>query len=223
MSRMRVLALGVLLLASAAIQAAPFQNGSFESGTLINSGSFDELHIGSTAITGWSVLGPAGVDYISSGYWQAADGVRSLDLVGCDDGGGVGGIEQTFDTAPGMTYMVTFAMAGNPDGSPVVKTMMVSAAGQSASYAFDTAGKSVGDMGWQARSFWFTATSGSTTLRFDNTSDGLDCAGAALDNVVVTAMQTVPVQDSAWGAAAAIMLAALFVLPWLRRREDRRA
>jgi len=222
MSRMRGLAFGVLLLSSAAVQAAPFQNGSFESGTLVNTGSFDELHMGATAITGWSVLGPAGVDYVSSGYWQAADGTRSLDLVGCDrETGGQGGVEQTFDTVPGVRYTVTFAMAGNP-GEPLLKTLQVSAAGRTESYSFDATGKTGGNMGWTGKTFWFDATGTSTTLRFDNTSDASRCAGAALDNVVVTAAPgAVPVQDSAWGAAAAIMLASLFVLPWLRRRDGR--
>ena len=223
MNNLAACSFGLALLSAAAAHAAPFQNGSIESGTLVNTASFDELHIGSTAITGWTVLGPAGVDYIEN-YWVSADGLRSLDLVGCDRaGGGQGGVEQTFDTVPGAIYQVTFSMAGNFGNTPAIKSLLVSAAGQSAAHTFDTTGKSSVAMGWESRYFTFAATSTSTTLRFENTSNGSTCAGAAIDNVVVGLRPAVPVQDAAWGAALAIALAVLFGLHSRRRRDDLRA
>ena len=168
------------LMASSA-SAAAFINGSFESGP--NPGSFTTLNNGSTAITGWTV-GGHGIDYIGT-YWQAADGVRSLDLSALD----AGGISQTFDTIVGKTYKVTFSLAGNPDGGfgnkvlvttlglgqlPEIETFTVGAANTKA------------NMGWESITYSFVANSTSSTLNFASATKGP--YGPALDNVSVSAV-----------------------------------
>lgn len=155
------------------------QNGSFEQGTL-NPGTFVQLNLGSTVMTGWLVsLGS--VDYIGS-YWQTADGARSVDMNGVS----IGRIEQTISTQPNKDYKVTFSMAGNVVLGPTIKMMRVSADTQFQDYAFDITGHSVASMGWEDMEFIFTATGSSTNLKFESLLPGAN--GPALDNVKVSAL-----------------------------------
>jgi choice-of-anchor C domain-containing protein len=176
-----VLALAALAALPTGANAAAFMNGSFETGPAV--GSFTTLGTGSTALTGWTVTSGS-VDYIGS-YWQAAEGVRSVDL----DGSSVGSIAQTFDTSIGSTYVVTFFMSGNPDGGPNPKTMDVSATGgATVGYVFPMAGVSrPNNMLWTEMTYVFTASSASTTLSFASTTGG-QFFGPALDNVSVVAV-----------------------------------
>ena len=100
----RVLVLGFVGTAF----AAPFQNGSFEVGTPTADPCNVALPIGSTAITGWTVIA-GNIEYITH-CWTPSEGARSLDLVG---NGNIGGVQQTFDTVVGATYQVSFDLAGN--------------------------------------------------------------------------------------------------------------
>jgi len=179
--RLNILTLTALLLLTAGFAfAATFDNGSFEISTCDPlAGSFNTQGAVSTCLTAWTVT-QNNVDYIN-GYWQASDGTHSVDLNGNTS---AGGIEQVFDTLVGYLYLVTFDLAGNPDGG--IKTLDVTAAGTTTSYSFDTAGKDLTNMGWSQQFFAFTANSTSTTLQFLSTT-GDCCAGAALDNVAVTA------------------------------------
>src|SRR6185295_20047499 len=58
--------------------ADPFQNGSFEVGTLTANPCNIALPVGSTAITGWTVINGA-IDYVTPSCWNASSGTRSLD------------------------------------------------------------------------------------------------------------------------------------------------
>lgn len=171
-----LIGLGML---TAPAQAALFQNGSFETGTLINS-SFDTLYGGNnTSIAGWTVGGHS-IDYIG-GYWQAAQGSRSIDLNGL----GTGSISQTFDTVLNRTYAVSFYMAGNPDGAPGQKILTASAGDASGlNFNFDTSNKTKINMGWTQHVFNFVALGTSTTLTFATGIEGY--YGPALDNIDVS-------------------------------------
>ncbi len=165
--------------------SAQVTNGSFENGGC--SGSFTTLGNGSASIQGWLVSGHS-VDYICS-YWQASDGVRSIDL----NGNGAGAVSQTISTVPGWTYLVTFDLSGNPDIRPVrhpfytppFKTLSVTVNGLPQFYQFNTAnaGNTLANMGWEPNSFSFTAAGSSTVLAF--TSLSLGQFGPAIDNVDV--------------------------------------
>lgn len=195
---MKILAVFVLILSLTATAAfgAPFQNGSFEIGSL--SGNFVSLNAGSTAITGWEVTG-AGVDYMGT-YWQAADGSRSLDLNRTN----LGGVQQTFDTIAGNLYQVTFSMSGNPRGagytppSPALKALVAAADGGEWEFTFDTTGNSVPDnMNWSDRSFQFVSPGPNVTLSFTSTATA-DAFGPALDYVRVTDLgSSAPVPEPA--------------------------
>jgi choice-of-anchor C domain-containing protein len=161
-------------------------NGSFESIDLETwPGGFWTPNGGSTAIPGWTVTGVS-VDYVVAPYWQASDGIASLDLNGTTLVGGsyLGGVSQTFATIAGLQYVVRFDLAGNPNAG--VQNLVVTAPGATQNYSFNTAGKTVAAMGYTAQQFTFTATGAASTLSFSS-ADGLgDFQGPVIDNVVVT-------------------------------------
>ena len=199
------LGLAAAMAMPSAANAAAFVNGDFELGT--DTGPwFTTLEAGSTGLAGWTILSGS-IDY-KGAYWQAGDGNRSIDL----NGNAAGAISQTFDTIAGMGYIVDFLLSGNPDGSPVIKTLEVSATGNAAAqYLFDTTGVTHADMGWEGRTYQFIATGNTTTLTFASLTDG-NFYGPALDGISV-----VPVPEP---ASWAMMIGGLaFVGTALRRRR----
>ena len=154
-------------------------NGSFEEPSISCLTFFVSLGFGSTAIAGWTV-GGNGIDWICSGFWQATDGSRSLDLSGIS----AGSISQVIPTDAGNTYNVTFDMAGNPDGGNPIKLMTVTAADSSELFTFDTTGNSLANMGYEQNTFSFTATDASTTLTFTSNEDS--GFGPVIDNISAT-------------------------------------
>lgn len=180
------------LLLVAALSCLPtyadmIQNGSFESASVNPGSGFSTLYGGSTSITGWTVLGGS-IDYIG-GYWKASDGERSLDL----NGNAQGGVEQSINTVIGNTYMVSYDLASNTDGSPTIKYLNVNAAGistQTVSFSFDKTGHTRSNMGWVTESWTFVADDTITKLQFISGITG--AYGPALDNVKVEDMSIVP-------------------------------
>jgi choice-of-anchor C domain-containing protein len=173
---LKKLFMGVLILTlfGGVGYGSTFTNGSFETG----SGPETKLG-GNTTITGWLVLAHS-IDWTSSSYWQPQQGVHAVDLSGT----AAGGVSQTFDTIAGNSYQVGFYIAGNMEGSPVIKHMQVVASGNSAQvYTFDTTGHSHSSMGWHAESYLFSAAGSSTALEF-RSQDSLSW-GPFLDNVSV--------------------------------------
>lgn len=210
-----VFAVGALVVTP--VQAVDLiTNGSFENGVAIPPGDLTTTPIGgflslfsgdTTSITGWTVGGnstPA-VDYIST-LWDAADGVRSIDL----NGAGPGSISQVITTEIGKTYRVTFDLAGNPTEPPNTKLMQVSAAGAFQEFSFDITGTSTTNMGWVSKSWDFTATGTTTTLQFSGINSG--AAGAALDNVSVMLSSTPPTPTSIPEPSSILGLLSLGVL-----------
>jgi choice-of-anchor C domain-containing protein len=190
-------AVTTLAIAGQANAADLIQNGSFENGTGDASfGSFATEPTGATNITDWTVVSGGtqpstdAVDWIN-GYWQAADGTHSVDLSGLQNGG----IYQDIATTPGKTYDVTFDMAGNPDGQPAVKLLVVSAnpvsntttPGVDAFFTVLGSGTKT-NMGWTAESYSFVATSTSTMLEFSSADNPNTPFGPALDNVAAFAV-----------------------------------
>jgi choice-of-anchor C domain-containing protein len=155
-------------------------NGSFEDGP--EPGEFVPLDKGSTDIKGWEVT-RGQIDYIGS-YWKAADGKRSIDLHGSP---GLGGVKQTFKTTKGQKYKVTLSLAVNPDSTKKTKKVAVEAAGQKKEFELDGADKTREEMGWQTKTWGFTADGAETTLEVYTLETEDEACGPALDNVSVVA------------------------------------
>jgi choice-of-anchor C domain-containing protein len=157
-------------------------NGSFEDGVNGPVGSWRTLQAGNTDLTGWNITGGS-IDWIGA-YWQPHSGARSVDL----HGNSAGTLAQSFATDVGQSYLVSFWMAGNPDGVPTEKTARVTSGDAAESFSFLLGpGITRQNMGWEQRSFTFTALASTSTLTFSSTSTGI-FYGAALDDVSVTAV-----------------------------------
>lgn len=158
-------------------------NGSFEEGPEPDMDGYKRLEAGATDIKGWIVT-RGQIDYTVT-RWQHADGKRSIDLHGLD--GVVGGIKQTITTKKGQKYRVTFSLAGNPEGGPAEKTMEVSVAGEKKAFTFDVTGKTVDKMGWETKTWEFTAIADETTIEFYAPVVENSGWGPVIDNISVVA------------------------------------
>lgn len=226
MKRIAPLVAGLCMGVSA--WAAPFQNGSFESGSVVPCNTFN-VAAGSTIITGWTVSA-GNLDWLGSPPscgWQPSQGAASLDMVG-SVAGGIGGIQQTFDTVPGTSYVLSFDMAGNTGAPPVVKPLAVTINGVTTNFTFDTTGRTGLAMGWVTQSIAFVATGTSSTVNFVSdvsAAGGTLNAGAALDNVRVgpasgpVSTADIPLDWAHWAAMLGIVLASVVLLS--RRRDSR--
>jgi choice-of-anchor C domain-containing protein len=175
----RVLAAGMLLIGSAAnANAAPFTNGSFELGS-VNPGAYQTLGVGSTAITGWEVIG-SNIDYVGS-FWEASDGSRSLDLNGNN---GPGGVRQTFDTVPGQEYAVLIDIAAHhpPELTQFRFHVEFNTYRTGILFHADPAATR-DDMRWRSLfSGWYQATGDLSTLSIISDTAN-DTFGPAIDNI----------------------------------------
>jgi choice-of-anchor C domain-containing protein len=165
--------------------AASTGNGHIDSGELTfevpvtTPNSFQLFTVGQQ-IGPWTVT-RGDVHLIGAGFWQAADGVQSLDL----DGSINGGVARHLDTVPLLTYRVSYALAGNFAGAPVVKTGNVLIDGTvRQQFAFDTTGATAADMNYTTKHFLFVATGFSTVLEFVSTVTPQGF-GAVIDDVDV--------------------------------------
>lgn len=161
------------LLTVASAQAVPpppplVTNGDFESSTL----------------SPW--LASNGVTLADQSDWAAASGQQSVELYG------YGQVMQDVSTTAGARYDLSFAYAGNPGCGQGVAHLTVGWNGTlfgpgagSATFTFDTTGRTTASMGWQTAHVLVDAASGTTGIGF---SDSLDSTcGVVIDNVVMTA------------------------------------
>ena len=177
----------VLLAASApGARAQLLVNGNFEQGPAMSAASpVLTVAAGSTNLTGWTV-GGTGVNIVTDGYWVPLSGQRSVALLNSP-----GHIQQSFATAPGAGYRLTFWLSGEPFSLPSLKHLRVTAGPTLADYTFDNTPAWHWDMAWQQRTLDFTASAGTTTLRFES-MDGT-VWGPALDSArVVLLTASVP-------------------------------
>jgi len=170
-------ALFLALTAGAQANTNLVADGSFSEGAGV--GAFGTISAGGNIGGAWNVTGGS-VDLIGS-YWSAPSGY-SIDL----DGNSPGAISQDLSLAPGG-YLLTFSLAGNPDGGDATKTVEVSIDGITRDFTFTTTGHSRGDMGWTTGSIYFSNVDATTTLSFTSKDAG-GPFGAALADISVTAV-----------------------------------
>ena len=161
----RLLAAVVLAAGLGAAQAARADllvNGDFELGPTIPSlNPVMSVAPGSTALTGWTVVGGA-ITIVTDSYWVPVSGQRSVAL----SSSGPGAIEQSISTALGAVYRLTYWISGEPFSSPTIKHLRVTAGATVSDQTFDITPAWEWDMGWSQRTLDFSATGSSTALRF---------------------------------------------------------
>ena len=178
----KLFAVVALVLAQSVSANAPnlITNGGFEDTAF--SGDFETYSAVSGGLTGWTIE-TGSVDLINT-YWNPAGGAYSLDLSGNEDGV----ISQSFATVVGQRYLVSFAMAGNPDDTNHPNKTMEVGLSLGDYYTFNTTGKTHSDMGWAQNSFEFKATGTLSELYFLSANEYNSPYGVALDNITVTAI-----------------------------------
>jgi len=146
------------------VQATLFiVNGSFEYPGSVSK-KWTTHFTGDMSVDGW-VVGSGSVDRVRDVQFEASDGSYSVDL----DGSSVGSIYQDIvGLVVGKNYKVSFDMAGNPQGGPLVKQLIVSAGDESKTFTFDTSGRSGNAMGWVTHEFSFSAESETERLMFSS-------------------------------------------------------
>jgi len=171
----------IILTMPLSVQAGIIENGSFETGINLPPINYFAGVSATSArqIEGWIVTTGA-IEWVGRQYWEASDGNYSIDL----SGGAPSAISTSFNTVVGMDYILSFDLAGNPDGGPTVKTFDITVADVNQRFTFDTSGYSCSNMGWQTITLGFTANAVTTNLNFVGVSPG--AYGAAIDNVDVS-------------------------------------
>jgi choice-of-anchor C domain-containing protein len=154
-------------------------NGGFDQGP--QPASFATYAKGSRAIPGW-VVTMGTVDIIGPNWRDADGGHNAIDMDGTP---GPGAIAQSFATTRGAKYTVSFALASNPECGMTIKRLLVTAGNAIRRYYFDASHASTAHMGWQSKSFAFTAGGARSTLTFTSLDLNGSLCGPAIDAVRV--------------------------------------
>lgn len=198
-------AFGALVL-GAALTAMPakanlIMNGSFEDGAFAQNADTKVMKLpdGSTAITGWTVVGgntSGDIAWEENGNpwsFNAQDGVRFLDLTGYgSDSTPHSGIKvsQTVNTINGLVYQLAFALGSSKqysDGADPQITVTVNGTPSSlvanghVNYA-----DGPGNNHWELFNFTFTANGPQTDIAFFNATTSSYDRVIELDNVSLT-------------------------------------
>ena len=191
-------ALLALVFSSLAVTASEARadlivNGGFEAPFVPDGTAF----VTTNSLPGWRVFGPGGVTGTGDvdvilGYWPAAEGRQSIDLVG-DTGIGTG-IDQSFATVVGTAYVLSFQYANNVDASFAIGNVQLLGATTLLNQDVRHDGSTRADMNYTLFSTTFVANSTTTTLRFTHVNSSIPgFSGLALDAVsVVEAPQAIP-------------------------------
>ncbi|MBT9504920.1 MAG: PEP-CTERM sorting domain-containing protein [Burkholderiaceae bacterium] len=213
----KLLSLAIALCAAAPASASNLvSNGSFETPNIVG-GSYVLYSTGSTAITGWTVLGLANdsIQLTPDTYLglKADDARQWIDLTGIT-GYDKGVKSDAIATQIGAVYHLSFAV-GNylPFGA---STLGVSLNGGPEQLFTNTslAATATNPMNWATFGFDWVADSTSTRISFLGRANGAlsNNLGIGLDSVALT-LQPVP-EPQTW----ALLAAGLLALTGLRRR-----
>jgi hypothetical protein len=175
---------------------ADITNGSFED-VAVPVGGFTAYPAGSTALTGWTIVGGTSDDgpaVVSTTFVQegitfvAEDGSQWLDLTGVNENS-TEGVEQTVATTMGTSYTLSF-WVGNVDDTNTnglfgkTSTVDVYIDGTLLG-SFENSSTTPNTMIWEQFTPTFTATGSSATIEFINEDPSNDNVNG-LDNVALT-------------------------------------
>ncbi len=226
-SALFVLAIAASLSAGAA-QATPapanliddtygIGTGSFENGAFVPRGAgnqnFQSLSGGATTILGWTV-GGVGVDWLSTPYYGASDGVHAVDLGWYT--GGAGSVSINLPTLQGATYALSFGAAAVLGQPTYTNTGTVSAGSLTANFApaFSAANAFTGQV-FHTQNYQFIANGSNTVLTIAAAATGTSY-GPAIDDVKVSLISA-PVPEP---ETYALMLTGLGLVGFAARRRS---
>lgn len=217
----RSLKLGIAFMMALAATPASAQiiNGSFEI-PIVPTGSFTSYPGGSTAITGWTVVG---VDtavisgtFMNSGItFQAQDGNQWIDLTGFNTNSSLNGVTQDVTTTIGTQYLLSFYVGSATDGAvffPSTVDLSIDG-GSRMSFTNPIAPNNMLD--WMLFTVPFTAQSSMTSLTFFNGSASNN-RNTSLDNV--TLMVAVPEPSSILMLGSVAVAGGIGALRYRRRK-----
>lgn len=205
-----IAALVLSLAATASASAQLILNGSFET-PLVPPGFYTNFAGGSTAITGWTVVGVDSAvtsgTFMQSGItFQAQSGNQWLDLAGVTSNSTTSGVTQNVATVIGQAYDLNFYVGSATDGVfffPATVDLTIDG-GARMSYFNPTAPSDRLD--WKSFTVPFIATSTTTSLTFFNGSASNNYI-SPLDNVSLA--PAVPEPSAALFSAIGILVVAL--------------
>lgn len=170
-----LMAVVALVAAGSSAQANMIVNGSFES-PLVQVGSYVNYLGGSTAITGWTVVGVdssiASGSFVQSGItFNAQEGQQWIDLAGITSNNPTSGVTQSVTTTIGTEYELTFYVGSALDVSGTnfffPTTVDLSINGGARTSYFNPASPT-NMLDWKLFTVDFTATSSTTSITFLN-------------------------------------------------------
>lgn len=176
-----------ILLANPDSHANLIVNGDFEDPFVTNPIGWNVYYAGQS-FPGWTV-GEGSVDIVRivvPGFGDAfsgASGLQSVDLNGFSPGS----IYQDIPTSAGTAYYLSFAMAGNVVGGPLIVHMdFLWQGGVIDTLTFDVGNHDGYNMGWTYYQYQLIApaSAGVTRLKFESLSN-TGSRGPALDDVVL--------------------------------------
>ncbi len=207
---LKVLALVATFFSLAAsLEASILVNGSFED-PLVPTGYYTNFSGGSTAITGWTVVGVdaavVSTTFAQNGiHFQAQDGDQWIDLAGVVSNSQTSGVSQVISTVIGVDYLVSFFVGSAADTTfrpqfffPATIDLSIDG-GPRVSFTNPNSPNSMLD--WMQFDYQFTATTTATNITFYN-GGAANNYNSALDNVTVNRVDgAVPEAASAliWG------------------------
>ena len=183
-------------------------NGSFEVPAVPN-GSFTNFPSGTMAITGWTVVGVDSSvvdgDFMQSGItFQAQDGEQWVDMAGVTSNSSSSGVTQSFGTATGRTYLLSFYVGSARDNVFFNAATVDLSINGGPRVPFHNPIAPSNMLNWQQFTVPFVAVSTTTTLTFYNGSAANNFI-SALDNVVV--LEAIPEPSTGIGFGFCTFLA----------------
>jgi hypothetical protein len=170
-------------------------NGSFEE-PIVPVGGYTNYLAGSTAITGWTVVGidsaVTSTSFTQSGItFQARDGDQWLDLAGIDSNSSSSGVTQDVSTEIGRVYLLTFHVGSATDGVFFFPSTVDLSIDGGARMSFRNPAAPTDALDWKMFAVRFTATQSLTNITFYNGGEP-DNYLNALDDVRLTVVPEPP-------------------------------